>query len=391
MRAALIIAAKDLRERLRDRSAILIALVVPLVLAAIFSVTLSDVSGGDITFDYALVDRDGGDAARPFARDVLGELEGEGLVDLRRVGSVDEARRLVDDRSVAAAFVVPPGFSQSVAAGRPAELEVIGSVDAPIGTLVARSIAESYASGLDAVRIAVAAALSAGGSSADVEELARRAAAPERPVVLRDVSAERKELEPKTFYSAGMAVFFLFFTVQFGVSSLLAERRQGTLRRLLAAPIPRPAIVGGKLLTSFVLGVVSLAVLAAATSLLLGADWGDPAGVALLVVAGVLAATSVMALVATLARTPEQAGNWQAMIALVLGMLGGSFFPVSRAGGLIGTLSLATPHAWFLRGLEELSSGAGVASVLPSLAAMLGFAAVAGGLAYLRLGKLVEP
>ena len=36
-----------------------------------------------------------------------------------------------------------------------------------------------------------------------------------------------------------MAVFFLFFTVQFGVTSLLEERNDGTLARLLAAPISR--------------------------------------------------------------------------------------------------------------------------------------------------------
>ena len=55
---------------------------------------------------------------------------------------------------------------------------------------------------------------------------------------------------------------------------------------------------------------------------------------------------AVMALVATVAKTAEQAANWQAMVALVLGMLGGSFFPVTQAGGLIEKLSLpytATP------------------------------------------------
>jgi ABC-2 type transport system permease protein len=134
-----------------------------------------------------------------------------------------------------------------------------------------------------------------------------------------------------------------------------------------------------------------MTVLVLATAVLLDAHWGNPIGVGLLVVAGVLAALAIMALVATLARTSEQAGNWQAVIALVLGMLGGSFFPVSQAGGFLAKLSLLTPHAWFLRGLGELAGGAGPAAVLPSVGAIMVFAIVTGSIALARLGRFAQP
>jgi ABC-2 type transport system permease protein len=98
-----------------------------------------------------------------------------------------------------------------------------------------------------------------------------------------------------------------------------------------------------------------------------------------------------MALAATVARTPEQAGYWQSIIALVLGMLGGSFFPVAQAGGLIEKLSLFTPHAWFLRGLTEMSGGGSPGNALPAVGALLLFTAVTGGAALLRLGDLARP
>ncbi len=390
MRAALLIAGKDLRQRLRDRSAIMIAVVVPFALAAIFSVTLSAVSDESVTFSYALVDEDRGELGRVFGDQVLGDLEREGLVRLTRVDSVEEGRRLADV-GAATTFVVPAGFTEAVAAGGAAEIRVIGNADARIASQVARSIAEAFAGELDAVRIAVATVLAEGSGDADPVALARRAADVPSPVSVEDVSAARKELETETFYAAGMAVFFLFFTVQFGISSLLDERREGTLSRLVAAPITRVSILAGKLLTSYALGVAAMAVLVVASSLLLGAQWGSPPGVALLVLAGVLAATGVMALVATVARTPEQAGYAGSVVALVLGMLGGSFFPVSQAGGAISTLSLLTPHAWFLRGLADLSGGGGVGDILPALGAILAFAGVAGGIALLRLGRAVRP
>ena len=93
--------------------------------------------------------------------------------------------------------------------------------------------------------------------------------------MLADISTESgRQLDVGTFYAAGMAVFFLFFTVQFGVSSILDERRDGTLARMLVAPIRRSAVLGGKLLTSVVLGVMSMVVLAVATHLRCSAPTG---------------------------------------------------------------------------------------------------------------------
>jgi ABC-2 type transport system permease protein len=131
--------------------------------------------------------------------------------------------------------------------------------------------------------------------------------------------------------------------------------------------------------------------LAVASRFLLGADWGGPASVALLIVAGVLAATAAMTFLATLARSAEQANTWASIVALVLGMLGGSFFPVGRAGGLVEKLSLLTPHAWFLRGLERSAAGEGIGAVLGPVGAILAFAGVCALLALVRLGRLTRP
>ena len=68
-------------------------------------------------------------------------------------------------------------------------------------------------------------------------------------------------------------------------------------------------------------------------------------------------------------------------------MLGGSFFSVSQAGGLIATLSLLTPHAWFLRGLGDLAGGGGAGAVLGPAAAILAFAAVTGAIALVAHGE----
>jgi ABC-2 type transport system permease protein len=393
MRAAWLICRKDLKSRLRDRSAVLIGIVVPLGLAFIFNAIFSGISGASNVISLGVVDADHGVASQQFTGQVLEAVGRSGLITIHTEPTVPRARALAARGTLAAVIVIPAGFSARVQAGQPASLQVIGNADAPVSTQVARSIAESYAADLNRIRLSVAtvAAANPGASlpPARIRALAAAAAAATAPVAVRDVSAQTRELDQKSFFAAGMAVFFLFFTVQFGVTSLLEERSDGTLARLLAAPISRASILGGKLLTSFGLGVISMAVLAVATSLLFGADWGNPLGVAILIVAAIASAMGIMSLIASVARNAEQAANWQSVVSVVLGLLGGTFFPVSQAPGVLSTLTFAAPQAWFLRGLGDLRGGSLSVIWVPVLA-MLGFAGVTGALALFRLRRLAE-
>ncbi|HTQ94673.1 MAG TPA: ABC transporter permease [Streptosporangiaceae bacterium] len=390
MRAAWLICRKDLKARLRDRSALLIGIVVPLGLAFIFNAIFSGISGSAKVISLGVVNADQGVASQQFTSQVLPAVGRSGLISIQIEPTVSRARALAAKGSLAAVIVIPAGFSARVQAGQPASMQVIGNVDAPVSTEVARSIAESYAADLNRVRLSVATvAATTRLPPARIQALAAQVSAASAPVAVTDVSAQTRELNQKSFFAAGMAVFFLFFTVQFGVTSLLEERNDGTLARLLAAPISRASILGAKLLTSFLLGVISMAVLVAATTLLFGATWGNPVGVSVLIVTAIMAATGIMALIATVARNAEQAANWQSVVAVILGLIGGTFFPVSQAPGILSSITFVAPQAWFLRGLGDLRGGSVSVVWVPALA-MLGFAAVTGGLALFRLRRLAE-
>jgi ABC-2 type transport system permease protein len=394
MRATLLICGKDLRARLRDRSALLIGIVVPLALAFIFNAIFGGITGNSGAIALGVVNADRGAASARFVSGVLGAVGRTGLITIHREPTVARARALAANGTLDAVIIIPAGFSARAASQRAAAMQVIGNVGAPISAEIARSIAESYTADLNRVRLSVATVLAAGGGPAAgspgrIQALAARAAAAAAPVSVADVSAGSKQLDQKSFFAAGMAVFFLFFTVQFGVTSLLEERNDGTMARLLAAPISRTSILAAKLLTSFMLGLISMFVLVVATSLLFGASWGNPLGVAVLVVAAILAATGIMAFIATFAKNAEQAGNWQSVVAVVLGLFGGTFFPVSLAPGILSRLTFIAPQAWFMRGLGDLRGGSLSAVWVPALA-MLAFAVVAGGIALARLRHLAE-
>lgn len=352
MRAAFLIAAKDLRQRLRDRSVLVIAFLVPFGLAGILSLTLAGVEEEQFTATFGVVDLDGGQVSAGFVE----LLEGLDFVTLLELPSPERADALADAGEIDAAFVIPEGFSASAGSGQGGVIRVITDPEGSIGPLIATSLARSFASEIDAVQVAVATVLGADehdpGTVAEVVARARET----RPAAVVDPdTAESRLFSSTTFYAAGMAVFFVFFTVEFGVRSLLDERQSGTLARLLVAPM-RPAwIIGGKALASFLVGLVSMSALVVASTALLGADWGNPVGVALLVVAGVLAAMGLTALVATLAKTPAQASGYASTAAVVLGFLGGTFFPISQGPSFLVNVSLVAPQAWMVRGFQNLA------------------------------------
>jgi ABC-2 type transport system permease protein len=389
-RSAAVIAAKDLRLRLRDRSVFLLGLVAPLVLATVLNVT---VGGADAGFQLrlGLVDADGGPVAAGFDA-LAGQLEADGVAVVSRFADDADARRAVDAGEVSAAVVLPAGLSAAVAAGAPAELVVIGAPEAPVGTQVARSIAEAFAHRLDADRVAAATVAVLDARPPDAATVAEvTAAAAGRPpaVTVADDPLAARGFDFGTFFAIGLSVFFLFFTVQFGVLGVMEEREQGTMGRLLAAPITPSSVLVGKLGASVALGAVSMVVLIVATTVLLGARWGPVGPVAVLVAMGVLSAVALTALIMTLARTSEQAGSYATLVAVVLGVLGGTFFPVGLGSPVLDLLSRATPHRWLVDGFRSASLGEGLGGIADSVIALAVFVVVVGGLGLARSRSLV--
>jgi ABC-2 type transport system permease protein len=198
-------------------------------------------------------------------------------------------------------------------------------------------------------------------------------------------------LKPAAYFGPAMALFFLFFTVGLGARSLLAERGSGTLGRLRAAPVRPAAVLAGKALATFILGLASMLTLIVASARLLGAQWGHPLAVLALVTAAVLAAMGIVTFVMSMARTEEQAGGYGSGVAIVLALLGGSFVPISFAPAILRKLALLTPNGWVLHAFTDLGTGArSLSTVVSAIVVCLAFAAVTGGIGLFRAAAVMS-
>lgn len=176
-------------------------------------------------------------------------------------------------------------------------------------------------------------------------------------------------------------LFGIFFIASPLAASILDEKKLGTFRRLLAAPVSRPAVLIGKLVPYLLLNLAQVAVMFAVGVLvlpLLGAprlQVSHPLALAAISVAASLSATGLGLLIASLARTTEQIGGLGTLLVVTMAALGGVMVPRSVMPESMRLLGNATPHAWALGAYQDvLVKGAGLGAVLPSIGVLLGFA-----------------
>lgn len=381
MRALWVILGKDLRLRARDGTVLMYGVVAPFVLAAVLGLVFGNLDQA-VTLRVVVAGADGSQLRTTLVDQVLPTLAEDGLVEsVEELGDRDAAVAAVDADDADVGFVVLPGGQFG-----PGGIEVLGSVERPSATTVAEAIAGSVVRDARVVAATVAAAVPAGVAP----EEAIDAALAVTPVTSLEVEAATSgALDATTGISAGMAVFFLLFAVGLASTGLLEEERNRTLARLRAAPVAPWSILASKAVLGFVIGTVSLGLLALGTSLVLGAEWGPVPRVAPVIVAGAFAAIGVVSAVASVTRTPEGAANAQGVVGTIAGALGGSFFPVAT-GGLLGVVSALTPHRWFLEGITAAATGAPTDEIVLPVVVLLGMGVVTLVVAAVRFRRRIE-
>ncbi len=380
MRQLWTMTASDLRQRVRDRSVFIFALVVPLALMFVFNLTIGSTNDVALTPITVSASVPAGDQLAATLVTALGQVDAFAIT-VDEV-SADEAGARVRAGKAQLAVVVPDGFGEAVRQGRPAVVDVTEGNGSGIETQIALSVMQGVLDHLSASAVVVTAGVRSGVAQDRLGTLAHQSTTAMATVTLTEGKASTEQLSPSGALVAGQAGLFLLFTVGFGVLGLVAEREQGTMARLRSMPMRPGLIVAAKGLVSYILGVVATTVLLSVGSRFFDVSFGSPAAVAVLVLCAVAAATSLMFIIARVARTAEQASIAQSILALVLGVAGGAFFPLA-ATGLAGQILDLNPIAAFTRGLGITSGGGGLTDIGIPVAIMLGFAVF--GLAVSRL------
>ncbi len=176
-------------------------------------------------------------------------------------------------------------------------------------------------------------------------------------------------------------LFGMFFIVIPLAGTLIRERQEGTLTRLMTMPISSSSLLLGKVFAYVVVCLVQFGLMLLVGRFILPL-LGTPvlelgtAPVALLVVAvsAALAACGYGILVGVLARSYDQASTFGSVSVVIAAALGGVMVPVYVMPRAMQDLSVISPLSWGLDAFLDIFVRDGnLTTVLPYIAALLGF------------------
>ena len=396
-----LIGLKDLKLIFRDRAALVLMLAAPFALILGLGLVTGRFSGnsgsGLADIPVAVVNQDGGELGNALA-DLFHSAELADLVEPQEAPDANTARRMVDEDKIAAAVIIPAGFTQSIIPVRgqftdpaalaiqPVKIEVYANPIRSTGAGIVQTIVDEYLSRVDEGRTtgmtSILLMLNSGRIDAAGAEAAGEAlrqslegnASTPVPAIRIETSTDapaETDFDPLAYIAPGMALMFLMYTVSYGGRSFLAEKTQGTLPRLLVSPTASAQILGGKVFGVFLTGAAQMLLLLVASFLFFQLKWGDPLAVLILVLAAVFGATGWGMLITAISRSPGQAANLGAALMLIFGVMGGSLISLENMPAFVQTLSRITPNAWALDGFVTLGLGGGLTDIAVPVAALI--------------------
>ncbi len=397
MKKILLIGIKDLRLIIRDRTALILMLLAPFVLTLGMGFVTgrlgSSVSSGIENIPVVIVNQD----QQQLGNALVSAFESEDLKDLINPSLSDDfaaARQMVDENKVAAAIFVPTGFTASIIpssgqplSSEPVSIELYTNPSSPTSAGVVKTILEGFLSQVETGRVSgvvsVEQLLRNGliqpdqaaqtGSEIGAQLAAGMQSGSNSSIQIESLtgSGGSNDIDMLAILAPGMALMFLMYTVTNGGRSLLIEKNQGTLPRLLVTPTRNSEVLAGKVFGIFLTGFIQMVILIEATSTLFNLQWGDPLALLVLTIAAVIGATGWGMLLTAVARTPGQVSSIGSTLMLIFGLLGGSFFSMDNFPTWVQALSHVSPNAWGMDGFTLLALGGNLQSILTPVLALL--------------------
>ncbi|MEJ2735898.1 MAG: ABC transporter permease [Anaerolineae bacterium] len=395
------IALKDILILLKNRGQVLMTFLLPIVTILVFTAAFAAGEGEDKAIVVPVVNLDPGGAMSGLLLQNLNLDRGIETQDYDRA----QAEEDLENEAISMALYIPEGFTADVEAGLQATLRLRygpGASDSEIEAV--RLVIDGVASDL-ALQTQLINGLSQMGAMMfdapeDIQvftaerikvqaesQFERSRTDPLVAVTTRvpeQISRGREEFNLSSFSVAGFAILFAFLIAQDTASSIFGERREGTFRRLLAAPMSKGDLLLGKMLPNFLIVLLQMAIIFAVSLVLLPLLGLDPPemgnsllGLIVVTIMVALCSTSLGILIAALARTQSQVGGISSLVLWLAGLFGGAFIPGFLLSGFLDTIGKVVPHYWALQAYNNLMiRGQGLVDILPELGILAGFTVV---------------
>jgi ABC-2 type transport system permease protein len=376
VRALWAVAVKELRQIVRDRRTLMVLLVVPAFFLFLYGYALNF----DIRHvSLAVEDRDGSAESR----ELIAAFErSEYFTVVANLAPGVDAAPLLDRREARAALVIAHDFSERIAAGETAEVQVL--VDGDNANTATTVVAYITAVVRDADGV-FRSARSWSGRSSD------RPVFSVAPVTVASRVWYNPELRSTVFLVPGLIAFIAMITAVISTAlSIVREKEHGTMEQVRMAPIPQASFVLGKTLPYLVLSQIGASLIVVAAMVFFHLPMhGDWLSLSVVLAVFLVGALGTGVLISTIADSQQVAFQAAALVAMLPTLiLSGFIFPIASMPLGLQYVTTIIPAKYFLIALRSVVlKGLGLSAVIVPVLAMAAYAVVVLGLSAVRMGR----
>lgn len=390
------ITAKDLIQIVRNRMTFLFLLIMPAAFTILFGLAFGGSGKAtDTRLPVGILDQDGGS----LSTDLKSMLAASSVIRMDETPGRSEADliSLVVSDKLAAAVVIPAGYSQSVRNGNPLKLGFHADpAQASTTTVESELLVASQRLG-SAVRAAnITASMANDPAVFDAALAAALAAWQNPPIQIAVTSGEA--VTPQNQKIMSMAQSSPSMMIQFAIAGLLTaatvivnERKTRSLQRLLTTSTSRFQILCGHYLAIFAMIFSEFLIMILFGQLLQVNYLRLPLASLLVAVTTAVCIAALGLLIGVFAKSEEQAVMFSLIPMFVLSGLGGAWVPLDVTGATFQAVGHFSPVAWALDGFKNIvGRGLGFNSVLLPATVLVGYALLFFGLAAWRFRRVSE-
>jgi ABC-2 type transport system permease protein len=359
MKRALIVALREVRSYLQDKADLAFSLLLPIAIFAL----MYGAFGGQAQFHGTayIVNEDPGGKYSTRLLERLGELD---TLDIKLLSRC-EADGQLERSDLLLAIYIPSDFSNQLAAGQPTQLAFKqrgnGGQEGQIVASIVRGLVEEMNQEFQ-VQNQVERTLAGQNIPQDhIEITVQKFLERERqsPLVQVTETVVGRSPDPVNQFLPGILTMFVLFAITLGAQTVVEERRNGTLERLLTTRLTAGQLFAGKFLSGMSRGFVQTLILMVLSYLVFQLFTPLSFLEALVIALVFSAAASALGLViAAIARTPDQATWIAVFITMLMVMLSGTFVPISE-GSVFDTLSRFSLNTYAINAFNTIITEGG--------------------------------
>ena len=397
LRRVWFIALRELRQFMADRLALFFFILFPFLFITMFNLLLGNLGGEDNRLELHLVTRE----SNGISQQIIQALETRDESQLnpgepKIIWDQDYNQSMEDVNAgrITGFLAFPADFTEAVMMGSGTNLEIVTHAESVDTRMALNGLAQGIISRVSAQRVQMNAIIAlltdqqsqSGGSQEEIQQaLAQIFQDPEGITEGQSLInyqtenvGEIQPLNPASYVVPGYLVMFVFFAAALSAESIVRERRNHTLERLLAGSTRRETLLGGLFLGGLLKGLLQIAIFWTVGILVFNVNIGSaPWAVIGISILMVIMSAAFSLMLATLAKTERSAGSIGVITSLILAPLGGCWWPLFITPQWMQFIAKITPHGWANAGFNKLMLfGADASAVVWEMAALAGFAII---------------